>query len=337
MIRTSNFRKTAWLMSVCFISFILVSAVVVDNASAERVFIRFGGSNPGGSWYTIAGGITSLFNKEIKDMNASSVATGGSVDCNRQARKHNLDTWLSHSLHAYDNWNGVGIFKDEGKFQDFRMLAGVYESWHHFVALEKSGIKTMSDLAGKKIAVGSAGSGAASNSENILKALGLFDKVEPLYLTFDASGRAMTDGQADAIGMSSAPMPVIVTVEALHKIHLIALTDQELDTAIKKYPAYKKSVMPAGTYKSWQKDYPCIGFQVYWMAHKELDPQVAYDMLKVAFDPKNKDFLAKVHRQLKTLSPVFDGMQNMGIPLHPGAVKYYKEKGMSVPAELIKD
>jgi len=162
MSKRKIFRKTAWLLSVCFVSLIFVSAVFVDDASAKRVFVRFGGSNPGGSWYTIAGGITSLFNKEIKDMNASSVATGGSVDCNRQARKHNLDTWLSHSLHAYDNWNGVGIFKDEGKFQDFRMMAGVYESWHHFVALEKSGIKTMSDLAGKKIAVGSAGSGAGS-------------------------------------------------------------------------------------------------------------------------------------------------------------------------------
>lgn len=336
MKRKMNIQRNARLVCISFVFSLFLSAALTDTASAARKFVRFGGSNPGGSWYTIAGGITSLFNKEIKDMNASSVATGGSVDCNRQARKHNLDTWLSHSLHAYDNWNGVGIFKDEGKFQDFRMLAGVYESWHHFVTLEKSGIKTMSDLAGKKIAVGSAGSGAASNSENILKALGLFDKVKPLYLTFDASGRAMTDGQADAIGMSSAPMPVIVTVEALHKIHLIALTDKELDMAIKKYPAYKKSIMPAGTYKSWQKDYPCIGFQVYWMAHKDLDPKVAYDMLKVAFDPKNKDFLAKVHRQLKTLSPAFDGMQNMGIPLHPGAVKYYKEKGMSVPAVLVK-
>jgi len=337
MIRTGNFRKTAWLVGVSFIFCVFLSAIVADTASAKRVFVRFGGSNPGGSWFTIAGGITALFNKEIPDFNASPVATGGSVDCNRQARKHNLDTWLTHSLHAYDNWNGVGIFKGQGKFQDFRFLAGVYESWHHFVTLAKHPIMTMSDLAGKKIAVGSAGSGAAANSENILKVLGLFDKVEPLYLTFGASGRALTDGHADAIGMSSAPMPAIVTVEAMHKIRLIALTDQELDKVVKAFPAYKKTVMPAGVYKSWQKPYPCIGFQVYWIAHKELDPQIAYDMLKVAFDPKNKDFLGKVHRQLKTISPAFDGMKQMGIPLHAGAVKYYMEHGMSVPAELIRE
>ena len=337
MRRIRIFPKTAWLVMISFIFCMVLTVGIADTASAKRVFVRFGGSNPGGSWFTIAGGITALFNKEIKDFNASPVATGGSVDCNRQARKHNLDTWLTHSLHAYDNWNGVGIFKDQGKFQDFRFVAGVYESWHHFVTLEKYPIKTMSDIRGKTIAVGSAGSGAAANSENILKALGIWKDVKPLYLTFGASGRALTDGHADVVGMSSAPMPAIVTVEAMHKIRLIALTDQELDTVVKQYPAYKKTVMPAGVYKSWQKDYPCIGFQVYWMAQKDLDPQIVYDMLKVAFDPKNKEFLGKVHRQLKTLSPAFDGMKQMGIPLHAGAVKYYKEKGMSVPAELIAD
>lgn len=337
MIRKSHFRKTAWLLSVCFISFILVSAVLVDNASAQRVFVRFGGSNPGGSWFTIAGGITALFNKEIEGFNASPVATGGSVDVNRQARKHHLDTWLTHSLHAYDNWTGTGLFEGQGKFQDFRMLSGVYESWHHFVALEKSGIKTMSDLKGKTVAIGSAGSAAASNSENILKSLGLFDQIKPLYLTFDASGRAVSDGQADAIGMSSAPMPVIITLEAMHKIQMIEMSDNDLNMVIKKFPSYNKTVMPAGTYKSWNKPYPCIGVPVFWSAHKDLDADVVYKMLKVAFDPKNKDFLGKVHVQLTTLSPSFEGMAQMGIPLHAGAVRFWKEQGLTVPAALIKD
>ena len=337
MIRMMNFRKTAWFFSVCFVLCLFMSAVVADTASAKREFVRFGGSNPGGSWFTIAGGITALFNKEIEGMNASPVATGGSVDCNRQARKHNLDTWLSHSLHAYDNWNGVGIFEGQGKFHDFRFVAGVYESWHHFVTLEKNPIYTMSDLKGKTIAVGSAGSGAAANSENILKVLGLFDQVKPLYLTFGASGRALTDGQADALGMSSAPMPAVVTVEAMHKIRLIELTDKELDMCVAKYPAYKKTVMPAGTYKSWQKPYKAIGFQVYWMAHKDLDPQVVYEMLSTAFSPKNKAFLATIHKNLKNLSVPLKGMEQMGIPMHAGAVKYFTEQGKSIPAKLIVD
>ena len=72
-------------------------------------------------------------------------------------------------------------------------------------------------------------------------------------------------------------------------------------------------------------------------AARQAGPEIAYKMLKTAFDPKNKKFLAKVHRQLKTLSPSFDGMVQMGIPLHAGAVKYYKEQGMTIPAALIAD
>jgi len=335
--RRRYFRKTAWLVGVSFIFCMFLTVAVADTALAKRQFVRFGGSNPGGSWFTIAGGITALFNKEIPNFNASPVATGGSVDCNRQARKHNLDTWLTHSLHAYDNWNGIGIFAGQGKFQDFRMMAGVYESWHHFVTLEKKPIYKMSDLKGKTIAIGSAGSGAAANSENIMKVLGIFDQVKPLYLTFGASGRALTDGQADAIGMSSAPMPAVVTVEAMHKIRLIELTDEELDMCVKQYPAYKKTVMPPGTYKSWNKPYKAIGFQVYWAAHKDTDPEVVYQMLKTAFSPKNKDFLGKIHKNLSNLSLPLKGMEQMGIPLHAGAVKYFMEQGKSIPPSLIKD
>ena len=98
MQRIKSFRKIAWLVSVSFIFCMFLTVAVADTASAERQFVRFGGSNPGGSWFTIAGGITALFNKEIPGMNASPVATGGSVDCNRQARKHNLDTWPPYTV-----------------------------------------------------------------------------------------------------------------------------------------------------------------------------------------------------------------------------------------------
>lgn len=337
MRRAKRFRKTAWLVSVSFIFCMCLSLSVAGTASAERQFIRFGGSNPGGSWFTIAGGITALFNKEIPNFNASPVATGGSVDCNRQARKHNLDTWLSHSLHAYDNWNGTGIFEGQGKFQDFRFVAGVYESWHHFVTLEKNPIYKIEDLKGKKVAVGSAGSGAAANSENILRVLGVWEHLTPQHLTFGASGRALADGHADAIGMSSAPMPAVVTVEAMHKIRLLELTDEQLDMCVKKYPAYKKTVMPAGTYKSWNKPYKAIGFQVYWMAHKKTDPEAVYMMLKTAFSDKNRNFVTKIHKNLSNLSLPLKGMEQMGIPLHAGAVKYFKEQGKSIPASLIVD
>lgn len=332
-----NLKKSTWLVCTSFVFCLFLSAAMVGEASAARNFVRFGGSNPGGSWFTIVGGMTALFNKDLPDLNVSPVATGGSTDNNRQARHHNLDMWLTHSITAYDNWTGTGLFKGQGAYKGFRMLAGVYESWHHFVVLEKSHIKTIEDLKGKRVAVGPAGSGAAANAQLILGALGIWDKIKPLYLPFNACGRALGDGQADAISMSSAPMPAIVTLAALHKLRLIALTKDEMNTVVKKYPAYKESIMPAGVYKWWKKPYPCIAFGVYWVAQKDLNPDWVYQIMKVAFDPKNANFLARVHPQLKTLAPDFNGMLNMGIPLQAGAIKYYKEKGMNIPAQLIEN
>ncbi len=320
------------------IGFLIVSVMiggVAGNVEAARKFVRFGGSNPGGSWFTIVGGLSAYLSGQISDLNVTAIATGGSVDNNRQARKGNLDAWLTHSLTAYDNWNGVGVFKDQPPFHSLRLLSGVYENHHHFVVLANSNITEFSDLKGKKVCVGSAGSGGAVNSENILRAIGLWDQITPQHLTWSAGGRALTDGQVDAFGISSAPAPAIVTAEAQHTIRLLELTDQEFDIILKEYPAYKKSKIPAGTYKSLKQDSPCIAFQVYWAGHQDADPESIYKMLKVAFDPKNAKPLGQIHKHLKSLSSSFDGMISLGIPLHPGAVKFWKEQGLSIPKELM--
>ena len=326
----------ALVVASILICLLMVSSMVGTAEAARREFVRFGGSNPGGSWFTMVGGISAVMNKQIKKLNVTPIATGGSADNNRLARKHELDTWLTHSLTAYDNYNGVGLFKGKGAFKDFRLLSGVYESWHHFVVLADSDTRTLSDLKGKIVCIGAAGSGAAVNSENIFRAIGLWDQIKPESWTFDACGRGLLDGQVGAISFSSAPMPAIVTVEAMKKIRLIELSDEEFKKVLSEFPAYKKGMMPAGAYKTWQKEYPCIAFQVYWAAHKKAKSKWIYELMKVAFDPENAKTLGRIHRQWKTLAPSFDSMKAMGIPLHDGAVKFWKEKGETIPSELIE-
>lgn len=335
MKRQHQAHDIVWVVMASLLICSLTLGVTVGTAEARREFVRFGGSNPGGSWFTMVGGISAVMNKYVKDLNVTPIATGGSADNNRLARKHELDTWLTHSLTAYDNWNGVGLFKGQGSFKDLRMLSGIYESWHHFVVLDQSDVRTLADLKGEIVCVGAAGSGAAVNSENIFRTLGLWDQIKPQSWTFDACGRGLLDGQVGAISFSSAPMPAIVTVEAMKKIRLIALTDEEFEKVLAKFPPYKRSLMPAGVYKTWKKEYPCIAFQVYWAGHKKAKPEWIYKLLKVAFDPKNAKTIGRIHRQWKTLSASLNSMKSMGIPLHAGAVKFWKERGLTIPSELI--
>jgi TRAP transporter TAXI family solute receptor len=210
MRKQHRFSKIFWGVLI----FLFVIAFTASLASAKDQYIRLGCGGPGGSWFKMVGGLSSLYNKKIQNVNVSAVSSGGSVALMRLIRKGELEATFTHTLTAYDSWNGVGKFKKEGAYKGIRMMTGMYESVHHFVVREDSGIKSMGDLAGKRVNVGSPGSGSAANSTIILEGLGLYDQVKINNLSFGDAGRAVGDGQMDALGMSGAPMSAVVTLEA---------------------------------------------------------------------------------------------------------------------------
>jgi len=331
MRKQRHFSKIFW----GFLIFLFIIAFTASLASAKDQYIRLGCGGPGGSWFKMVGGLSSLYNKKIENVNVSAVSSGGSVALMRLIRKGELEATFTHTLTAYDSWNGVGKFEKEGPFKGIRMMTGMYESVHHFVVREDSGIKSMGDLVGKRVNVGSPGSGSAANSTIILKGLGLYDQVKINNLSFGDAGRAVGDGQMDALGMSGAPMAAVVTLEASRKIRVLGFSDAEFKKIFAQSPFYYKTTLPVGVYKSWNQPTDLIAFQVYWIAHEKFDPEAVYKMLKVAYDPANKDYLKSVHRQFGGMSAALQPMKGLGIPLHPGAVKYWKEKGMDIPVELI--
>lgn len=306
-----------------------------ETDSGGRKYFRFGGGKPGGSWFVMVGGLASYLSAQSDTLNITAIGSGGSVGNNRSARVGDIDTWFTHALTAYENWNGTGSFEDQGEYQDFRMLCGVYENLHHWVTLADSGIDGFGDLEGKKVNFGAAGSGGNVNARNTLKALGLLDSVNGQDLSWDASGQALGNGQLDAIAVSSAPEPVVVTLEATHDIKVLGLTDAEMKKIIAEYPIYYKGYIKPGTYEAVKEPVPVVAFQVFWAAQKDMDADAVYEMLSIAFKDENKEDIKAIYKHLAQLNDGNVALQSLKIPYHAGAVRFWQEQGVEIPDYLI--
>jgi uncharacterized protein len=307
---------------------VLVSAVAFVGLDTGRALNRknysFVSSNPGGTWYNMVGGAIALFNKEIPGVNFSVEATGGSVENVRRVASGEADFGMAYPSHMYDAWNGKSDYKGRPT-KDIRALCEVTVSPHYFVTLKSKNIRSIEDLAGKRVAIGAPGSGTADNSRNVLGILGV--KVDATEMSFSNAARALQDGKIDALGQGGIPAAGIVELAASQDIVIIPYTDEEMAKIIKAMPSYSRGVMPANTYKGQDKALPMIEFHVAMLANKNVPDQVVYDVLKTMFSPKGKHYLATVHKQWKTIKNNPEIFKMIGVPYHPGAAKYWKEHG----------
>lgn len=304
---------------------IVLLGVQVGNAAEQVMRYSLSASNPGGTWYTMAGGIFKLLNDKLPaNTRFDIVASGGSVENARRLASGEADVTLTYSSHLWEVWNGKGIAEGRPN-QDARILFEIYTSSHYFVTLKDKKIKMMKDLQGKKVVLGSPGSGSSDNSRRSLRALDI--KVIESELAFKDAARALQDGKVDALGMSGHPASGIVELAASKDILVIPFTDEELAKIVKVTPFFSKGEMPANVYRGQDHPVPCFTFSVYFVANKKLPEDVAYDCMKIFFSPEGKSFLAGVHPQFKQMRNNPDGVKQIGVPYHPGAEKFWKEQG----------
>ena len=162
---SQGIKKTLLLVAVLVMA---VGVVGIGTGEAQqKKNYSFVSSNPGGTWYNMVGGAIGLYNKEIPGVNFSVEATGGSVENIRRVGTGEADFGLGYLSHMHDAWNGIGNYKGRPT-KDIRSLCEVTVSAHYFVTLKSKNIKSLQDLAGKKVAIGAPGSGTSDNSRIIL-------------------------------------------------------------------------------------------------------------------------------------------------------------------------
>ena len=320
---------------LCVLLLATFSQASYSPVQAQDTKLAFASGSVGAIWYYGVGGFLQVIGKQLHGFQVSVTATGGSVENLRQLAKKETDFAWAQSTNMYDAWNGAGLFKGK-QTQDFRMVSLVYDSEHTIISLDDGKIRSLADLKGKRVQMGPPGSGTAINTENIFKALNLFKDIKPLYLAAADAVEALADKKIDAIGQSAGPAASITSIAATNKIYMLPLSDEELGRVLKEYPYYTAGMVQPNMYPGNVPPKPInsVFFQTYWIVHKDVADRYVYETVKAAFAKENRAPLVNVHRCFKDMSPALDKMTGLKIPLHPGAEKYWKEQGLTIPAVI---
>jgi len=232
---------------------------------------------------------------------------------------------------ALQAWNGTGDWTKGKKYANIRATFPMYDTPFHFIALEKSGIKTVKDLAGKKSGIGPRAGTCGTYFPMMFKTLGIDTTIRNGQGSDMAAN--LQDGLIDAFPFcAGVPIAAFSELETTNKVRFFTYTDDEIKKLKAAMPELSDSVIPKGTYKQQTEDHKTVGVFNFGIAHKDLPDDLVYAITKAVLE--NNPQMVKGHAAAKE-TVTQNWSRNTFLPFHPGAVRYYKEKGIDVPANLI--
>jgi len=316
--------KSKALYAACAIAAL---AAAGPAAAQDKENIAWGGSNPGGVMYYMVGTAGTIISEKLPQYNITQVTTGGSTENAKRIIKGELDMGIVYGAHVYMSQKPEGPFEGGDKGTMFRGIAKAYKGPTYFVTLPDSGISSISDLKGKKVALGPPGSGTVFNCSNMLRALGMLEDIDPSMMTFADAGRALGNGQIDALCQSSAPAAAVKELAETKGAVVLPYSKAELSKINGTYPFYNTDTMPSTTYKGVPDvDLPYL--TVYWVAHERVSAKAVEDILNLVYQPEIGKRLADGHKAWAQMEPDIKNFEALGVPMHPGAKAYYESKGL---------
>jgi TRAP transporter TAXI family solute receptor len=292
----------------------------------ETKIYKFGGGPIGGTFRVFANSIPSLSKKH--EINIKAIPSMGSVENLRATNAGRQQMSLVYSGHVWRGRNGKMKY-DPKKYENVLAVAWLYGAPAQLVVRKDSGIKSVKDLIGKKVGVGNAGSGAFANCELLFSHMGVWDKIKRNAMGYNDAAAAFGNKQLDAFWLFTAfPSGAVIMAAQTNDIDLIDLSaDAEASGFYKKYPFFTKLVVPAGTYKGVYKETPTFQDSALWVANSRVPVDVVYNLLSAIYSDEGLNYMHAQKRTFKDMS-IKSGATNIVTPFHPGAEKFWKEKGM---------
>jgi TRAP transporter TAXI family solute receptor len=319
----------------CVLSGIFVLCMILlisGPALARTEFISIGTGGTGGIYYPYGGGVAEIWNRHAPGVRAVAEVTGASVENVKLA--HKGETVIGEVMGdvAVDGYEGLTKFK--GQKYDILSMAIMYPNLLQVVTLKKYGITNIEQIKGKKISSGSPGSGTNFMAEAVFEALGIpKSSYTDSRLSFTESANALKDGTIEVGVWSVGPgTSSILDLATTHDIHIINFTTEQQKRILATRKEYSAVDLTGGLYHGVDKPVPTIGVWNVMICQAGLSTDLVYKLVKALYE--HQDYLLKIHPSASYTTPE-NAVKYSPIPLHPGTIKYLKEKGIAVPAKLM--
>ncbi len=316
-------------------SLALVAAMMMclSPAMARTKFVTIGTGGITGVYYPTGGAIAKMVNKKKKEygIRATVESTGGSVFNINAVMNGDLEFGIAQSDRQYQAVHGLAEWKDKGPQKDLRAVFSIHPESVTLVAAIDSGVKSIQDLKGKKVNIGNPGSGQRQNAIDALEAVGIDINKDIQAESIKASEAAslLQDGRIDAffytVGHPSGAIKEATS--GARKVRIADVAGPGIDKLLAKYPYYAKAIIPIKLYPGAKndKDVQTFGVKATLITSAKVPDEVVYAITKEVFD--NFEAFKKLHPAYATLTKQ-KMLEGLSAPIHPGALKYYKEVGL---------
>lgn len=311
----------------------LAALLAPATPTVAKQRLAFSGGPEGGTFQYFSNGISIRLSRAMPDVEVSNTASAGSLENLRRVDSGEADFGIVYSGDIFLGRNGK-LTRDDNRYENVYVLGYLYGAPAHLVARANSGIDSLADLTGKRVAVGGAGSGAASAAQRLFTAVGLWGRMDVEFLGYSAAASAMGDRLIDAFWvLAGFPNSSVIQAAASHPITLIDIAD-EAETAgfFARYPFYTPLEIAGGIYRG--VDIPTATFQdsALWVAGAHLEAELVETALTEIFSPAGLAFMVKVKSTARSMS-VENGLDGVVTPIHPGAESFWSARGLEITAD----
>lgn len=323
------------LQSTIAITFAAAAMAGIAGLATAATTATVVGAGPGAGAYQMAGAMAENVNRLKLGITVTNRATQGFVANTRMVETGGTDFALTNGIFVYSAQNSLKPF-EEMKASSIRGVGPVSTSWFQMAVTKSSGIKSYMDLKGKRVNYAAKGSNTEFMTRTIFEQLGIADTIQKEYMRWDQAATSMTDGNIAAFGIPNpVPSPSILQASASTPVRILPLPEKAIKYFTDSNPGYYRATVPPGSYSGMEKEgFDTVAYTIFVTVNAKVSDDLVYKVTKATYDDSSRDFIInsfkawQIGLNSSKTNAFLNQMAAFGLKLHPGAARYWKERGL---------